>query len=200
MTRMRLADPADGALLADIYRPAVVDLATSFETDPPDGGEMGRRVAATLPGLPWLVVEVDDGIAGYAYASRHRARSAYQWSVEVSAYVAAPWHRRGVGRALYTSLFEVLALVGYRNAYAGITLPNPASEGLHAALGFRPVGIYHAIGWKLGCWHDVLWLERTLADHHVEPTPPRLVTDLTPMQVSASLAAGERYLAGRHAG
>jgi L-amino acid N-acyltransferase YncA len=185
--RLRLADPADGPALAAIYRPAVTSLATSFETDAPDGEEMARRVAATLPALPWLVGDAAGEVVGYAYASRHRARAAYQWSVEVSAYVGAAWHRRGVGRALYLALFEILALAGYRNAYAGITLPNPASEGLHRALGFVPVGVYHGIGWKMGRWHDVLWLERPIGSREGEPPAPCPVSELAAVAVDAVL-------------
>ena len=172
MIDIRLARESDGAALAEIYRPAVAGRATSFEVDPPDAAEMGRRVTALTATLPWLVCDEDDNVTGYAYASRHRDRAAYQWSVEVSAYVHAGAHRRGIGAGLYTSLFEVLALLGYRNAFAGITLPNDASVGLHESVGFRPVGTYRGIGWKLGSWHDVLWLQRDLAAHGPDPAPP----------------------------
>jgi phosphinothricin acetyltransferase len=173
MIEIRLARESDGAALAEIYRPAVAERATSFEVDPPDGAEMGRRVVALTAGLPWLVCDENHKVIGYAYASRHRDRAAYQWSVEVSAYVHAAAHRRGIGAGLYTSLFEVLALLGYRNAFAGITLPNDASVGLHESVGFRPVGTYRGIGWKLGAWHDVLWLQRGLAPQVADPPPPR---------------------------
>jgi phosphinothricin acetyltransferase len=85
-------------------------------------------------------------VVGYAYAGRHRSRGTYQWSVEVSVYVAENQHRRGVGRALYTSLVECLRLQGFFHAYAGITLPNPASVGLDESLGFQPVGVYKDVG------------------------------------------------------
>jgi L-amino acid N-acyltransferase YncA len=103
---------------------------------------MARRVTSTLARLPWLACDRGGEVLGYAYAGEHRSRAAYQWSVEVSAYVGETWHRRGIGLALYESLFRVLALQGYVNACAGITLPNPASEGLHAFAGFSPVGVY----------------------------------------------------------
>lgn len=160
---IRLARPDDGGAVAEIYRPAVTERATSFEIDPPDAAAMATRIESCLARFPWLVVEDDGAILGYAYASQHRARPAYQWSVDVSAYVSERAHRRGVGRTLYEALFRVLALQGFRNAYAGITMPNEASEGFHRALGFAPVGIYRRVGYKLGRWHDVLWLERGLA-------------------------------------
>ena len=169
---IRLARPDDGDALASIYRPAVVERPTSFELEPPEGDEMARRVAKLAGKLPWLVYERDGAVIGYAYASQHRDRAAYQWSVDVSAYVSADAHRGGVGRALYTELFAILVTQRYRNAYAGITLPNPASEGFHHAMGFVDVGVYHHVGYKLGRWHDVLWLERPLLPSIVDPPPP----------------------------
>jgi L-amino acid N-acyltransferase YncA len=172
MIEIRLARESDGPVLAEIYRPAVAERATSFEVDPPDGAEMGRRVVSLTATRPWLVCVEDGAMLGYAYASSHRERAAYQWCVEVSAYVHPAAHRRGIGAGLYSSLFEVLALLGYRNAFAGITLPNDASVGFHLATGFAPVGTYRGIGWKLGAWHDVLWLQRELAPHIQDPAPP----------------------------
>jgi L-amino acid N-acyltransferase YncA len=169
---IRLATIADGPALAAIYAPAVSAHATSFELEPPDGAEMARRVASLTTRTPWLVCEHRSTVIGYAYASPHRDRWAYQWSVEVSAYVSADAHRRGVARALYASLFAVLAVQGFRNAYAGITLPNVASVGFHQAVGFTPVGVYRGVGYKFGAWHDVLWLERALQPRVVNPTVP----------------------------
>ena len=168
---IRLVTPADGPALAAIYAPAVSQ-ATSFELEAPDGAEMARRVESLIPRTPWLVCELGSAVVGYAYASPHRERWAYQWSVEVSAYVASIAQRSGVGRALYTSLFAVLAIQGFRNAYAGITLPNVASVRLHEVLGFTPVGIYRGVGYKSGAWHDVLWLERAIAPRVVDPALP----------------------------
>jgi L-amino acid N-acyltransferase YncA len=189
MMRIRLATPDDGGALSDIYRPAVADRATSFEVDPPDAAEMARRVAATLEHYPWLVCEDSGQAIGYAYASRHRERAAYQWAVEVSAYVRDGVHRKGVGRRLYGSLFRVLALQGYQRAFAGITLPNEASVGFHEALGFSPVGVYHRIGWKCGAWHDVMWLERAVAENLTPPdSPPTPLTGLPPASLAAAIA------------
>src|SRR5690606_36941096 len=159
--------------IAAIYRPAVTDSTISFELEPPDDAEMARRIAHVQQRTPWLVLERSAVVLGYAYASTHRERPAYQWSVEVSAYVHPDARRLGVARALYTSLFAALAVQGFRNAYAGITLPNDASVALHTAVGFTPVGVYHRVGYKLGAWHDTIWLERALAAHDPSPSPPR---------------------------
>jgi L-amino acid N-acyltransferase YncA len=169
---IRLATAQDGPAIADIYRPAVTDAAISFEMEPPDGAQMQERVVDTLKRLPWLVCEAGADVVAYAYASAFRNRAAYQWSVEVSAYVREDSRRAGAARALYASLFAVLVLQGYRNALAGITLPNDASVGFHRSVGFTSIGVYRGVGYKHGAWHDVGWYERPLAPRRVDPPPP----------------------------
>lgn len=162
---IRRVEKSDAQAIRDIYAPFVSESATSFEVEPPDAAAMERRILDLQERFPWLVYEVDRKLLGYAYASPHRAaRKAYQWCVEVSIYIHAAARKRGIGRALYTSLFELLRRQGYVNAYAGITLPNPASLGLHQSLGFLPVGVYPRIGFKFGKWHDVSWLQLRLLE------------------------------------
>jgi phosphinothricin acetyltransferase len=169
---IRLASPDDGAAVAAIYHPYVADTVISFEVEPPTEDDMRSRIAAVLEKLPWLVYEDDGRVVGYAYASAHRAREAYQWSVDVAVYVAADQHRRGIGRRLYGELFPALRRLGYVNAYAGITLPNDKSVGLHEAMGFVRVGIYRSVGFKLGQWRDVGWWHLPLQDPPADPEPP----------------------------
>lgn len=169
---IRLAREEDGAAMAAIYRPFVAESATSFETEPPDGAEMARRVARLEGVTPWLVCERHGAVAGYAYAGPHRERPAYRWATEVSAYVHADARRSGIASALYAALLAVLKVQGYRVAYAGITLPNHASVRMHEAAAFTPVGVYRGVGYKRGAWHDVLWLERDLAPRTADPDPP----------------------------
>jgi phosphinothricin acetyltransferase len=166
---IRLASEADATAVAAIYRPIVASTAISFEAEPPDEQEMRRRIAETLTSHPWLVFEIAGEAAGFAYASRHRQRAAYQWSVDTSAYVDERFRRRGVGRALYVSLFAILSAQGFVNAYAGIALPNAASVALHEAVGFAPVGIFRNVGYKFGAWRDVGWWQRALNSHDASP-------------------------------
>jgi phosphinothricin acetyltransferase len=175
---IRLANAADAGAIARIYAPYVSDTPTSFETDAPTPTEMARRISETLASHPWIVYDEEGSVGGYAYATKHRARSAYQWSTEVSVYVAETFRRRHVGQALYTSLFAMLAVQGFFNAYAGITLPNAASVGLHESLGFEPIGVYRRIGYKLGAWHDVGWWQLALGSHAASPAAPRPLTEL----------------------
>jgi phosphinothricin acetyltransferase len=174
----RLAAAADAAGMAEIYAPIVASTPTSFEIDPPDAPEMRRRIDATLPTLPWLVCDCEGRVAGYAYASPHKTRAAYKWSVDTSVYVHSAFHRRGIGTALYKLLFEILTAQGYFNAYAGVTLPNPGSVGLHESLGFQRVGVYRRVGYKLGEWHDVGWWQRPLRRSDEVPGPTLALGDL----------------------
>lgn len=106
---------------------------------------------------------------GYAYGGPFMARAAYRWAASVSVYLDGGRRRTGAGRALYTALFERLAERGIRTVLAGVALPNDASEGLHRALGFEPVGTYRRVGWKHGEWHDVAWYQKDLVTDRSAP-------------------------------
>jgi len=174
---IRMATAADAEAAGRIYDPIVERTAISFELDPPGPAEMERRIGEILPFAPWLVDEHGGEVRGYAYASKHRDRAAYQWSVDVTVYVDPRHRREGLGKGLYTKLFRLLRLQGFHAAHAGVTLPNGASVGLHEALGFRPVGVYRAVGYKLGAWHDVGWWQLELRERAGEPRPPRTTAE-----------------------
>jgi phosphinothricin acetyltransferase len=111
-------------------------------------------------------------VAGYAYASSHRTREAYRWSIETSVYVDAEYHRQGIARGLYESLLAVCRLQGFRNAYAGTTPPNPASVSLHESMGFESIGVFENVGHKNGEWHDMQWWARPLGAHPSDLASP----------------------------
>jgi phosphinothricin acetyltransferase len=165
---VRDGTPADGAVCAAIYAPYVTGTAATFETVPPTAEEMARRITAAHA---WVVLEDGGRVVGYAYGGRHKERAGYRWTSEVSVYLEQGRRRSGGGRALYAALFDRLAARGYRMLVAGMTLPNPASEGLHRAMGFTPIGVYRRIGWKLGNWHDVAWVQRPLGPDDGGPPP-----------------------------
>lgn len=168
---LRAATSDDAGAIADVYAPYVRETSISFELQPPDADEIRRRMRAT-PRLPWLVATRQERVTGYAYASPHRSRAAYRWSVEVSVYLTPGEQGRGTARRLYEALFDELAALGYVSAYAGITQPNPASTRLHAGLGFTPAGVLRDVGFK-GGWHDVAWWQRRLRPPPLEPQDPR---------------------------
>ena len=161
---LRQATEADASALLAIYRPFVETTAVSFETLTPTVVEFAARIAKAIEGWQWLVAEQNARCVGYAYGSSHRERPAYQWSVEVSAYVHPSFYRQGIGRALYLRLFEELKHKGFCNAFAGVALPNESSIALHRTVGFEPIGTFRAVGRKFGKWHDVAWFQRTLRE------------------------------------
>lgn len=173
---VRHAEPErDAAVCAAIYAPYVEHSSISFEQVAPTAADFATLIEATSACYPWLVLDDDGRVAGYAYASQHRARAAYRWAVDVAVYVDAAAHGRGGGRLLYEALLELLRRQGLRVACAGITMPNEASVGLHRALGFEQVGTYRAIGFKQGAWRDVSWWQLQLAppgDDDPPPEPP----------------------------
>jgi L-amino acid N-acyltransferase YncA len=166
---VREASEDDAPACAAIYAPYVRETAVSFEGEPPTPAQIAERIAAATRTHAWVVLEDDDRLVGYAYGGLHQERAAYRFSCEVSVYVEQDRRRTGLGRALYEALFKRLVARGYRMVVAGMTLPNEASVGLHRAMGFEPVGVYRRIGWKLGAWHDVAWMQRALG---VEQDPP----------------------------
>ena len=173
MTTIRDATPEDGAACAAIYAPYVSETAITFEYEPPTPAEMAERIAKAQQKHAWVVAEDDGRVVGYAYGGQYKERAAYRWACEVSVYLEPGRRRGGTGRALYEALFERLVARGFRTAVAGMTLPNPEREGLHRALGFEKVGVYRRIGWKHGAWHDVAWVQRTLASTDDPPVEPR---------------------------
>lgn len=176
---VRIAQISDAQAIQAIYAPMVERTAISFELEPPTVEEMAKRIVSTLPTYPYLVAERDGQVIGYAYASQHRAREAYCWSVDVTVYISPEAHRSGVGRALYDVLLPTLKRQGFHAAYAGIALPNDGSVGLHEALGFTHIGTYPEVGFKQGAWHDVgYW--RIALDVSSPPKPTLPLMEISP--------------------
>jgi L-amino acid N-acyltransferase YncA len=178
-TRLRLVVPDDAAQIAAIYAPFCCETAISFETVAPDEGAIRDRIRVVTDRYPWLVAVSEEGVVlGYAYAGKHRERSAYRWSVDFTAYLAPAAKRRGIGTKLYTALAGICRQLGYYRAFAGITLPNEASVRLHEKIGFRPIGVYRRVGFKLGKWHDVGWWSLDLLPESDSPSEPRLIREI----------------------
>jgi L-amino acid N-acyltransferase YncA len=162
--RIRPAGPGDIPAITQIYGHAVKHGTGTFEIEPPDEAEMGRRQQAVLAkNCPYLVAERDGIVAGYAYAGPYHGRAAYRWSLEDSIYVAPQFQRQGLGRLLLRHLLADAEAGSFRQMIAVIgDSANTASIALHASNGFRLIGTLQSIGFKHGRWLDTVMMQRPL--------------------------------------
>ena len=169
---IRVATRDDAAGMLEIYAPFILNSGITQETEVPSVEEFQKRIISNLEERPWLVCEINNLIAGYAYAGRHRERKGYQWCIEPSVYISDKYFGFGIANALYAALFDILKLQGYVNAYAVITLPNERSIAFHKKFGFEYLTTYKKIGYKLGQWHDVGWMQYEINPHRKDPMDP----------------------------
>lgn len=175
---IRLITEDDTAAVLDIYRPFVQHTIVSFEYGVPNYQEFQTRIQSTIYDYPWLVCLFESEIVGYAHATQHRSRTAYQWSAECSVYIKDEFQGMGIGRLLYETLFSILRLQGYFNVVACIGLPNETSVAFHKALGFETIGIFKKVGCKLGNWHDTFCCQLSLSEHINYPAPPHKMEEV----------------------
>lgn len=175
---IRIAQETDAEALLALYAPYVEKTAITFEYDVPTPEEFRGRIRHTLDRYPYLVAEEDGEIMGYAYAGAFKARSAYDWAVETSIYVAEGAKRQGYGRMLYETLEKLLALQHIINVNACIAYPETEdayltrdSVAFHTRMGYRLVGQFHKCGYKFGRWYDMAWMEKCLSAHPDKPLP-----------------------------
>lgn len=168
---IRLAQPEDASTMLEIYAPFIRDTSITFETEVPSVSDFAERIKTYMIHFPWLVFEENGMVAGYAYASRYRERAAYQWGVECSVYIHPEYHRKGIARSLYQTLFQILKFQGFTTVYAVINLPNDHSVALHESMGFHHFATYEKVGYKLGKWKNVGWWQLTLNDYIDNPSP-----------------------------
>ncbi len=167
---LRFAMPQDVPALLEIYQ-AYIPTTVTFEYILPSGEEFGGRVSSMGAVYPYLVAEEDGQALGYAYAHRVAERAAYAWGAELSIYLRPSAAGRGLGRRMYQALMELLAFQGVQTVYGLVASPNPASEGLHSALGFRVMGVQRKAGYKNGRWIDLIWYEKEIGPYGLEPAP-----------------------------
>jgi phosphinothricin acetyltransferase len=161
-TRVRPATIDDAGAVASIYNHYVAHTIVTFEEQTVTPAEMRARIAAVLEKLPWLVLENDGDIAGYAYASPWKARIGYRFAVESSIYLAPGQVGCGFGSALYQKLLDDLRVRKVHCVIGGAALPNLASVALHEKLGFTQVAHFRENGFKFGRWIDVAYWQRLL--------------------------------------
>ena len=196
MAVIRLANPKrDARQVAAIYYPYVMNTPITFETNPPDGTEMQRRMKKVSEIYTSLVCEHETEIMGYSYGSKFRDRSAYDWIVETTVYVREAAHGLGIGKALYASLLECLKLQGFTSAYGVIALPNDPSVSLHEHFGFTEDYLMTNAGYKDGQWYDVGFWRIKLSDVTEDTLPIKSVDELRSMNYfKNSVAFGEQFL------
>jgi L-amino acid N-acyltransferase YncA len=170
---VRPASPQDAVACVAIYRPYVENTAISWEIDVPTVDEMAARIAGLRATHEWLVLERADQIVGFAYGQPLKRLASLGWTTETGIYLHLDHHRTGGGRELYTSLLRRLTERGYRQAFAGITQPNQASNGFHRSFGFQDAGLFRRVQWKQNRWHDVAWMQlNLLGDDDSGPPAP----------------------------
>jgi len=171
--QIRFVQESDTAAIAEIYHPYVENTSISFEYEAPSSEEILQRIRSTTADFPWIVCLSENEVIGYAYAIPHRNRTAYQWAADVTIYFSTAFHRKGLAKITYETLFSILKLQGIHTLLAGITIPNEKSVGFHSALGFELLGTYTNIGFKFGKWHDTQWYQRQLNDYTTSPSTPK---------------------------
>ena len=169
--RIRSAVPEDAERLLEIYSFYVENTAVSFEYDVPSQEEFRRRIENTLRNYPYLVIERDGLVLGYAYAGVFKDRAAYCHSCEVTIYLDRKMRRQGYGRMLYGALEEKLKEQGITNLYACIGDPTKEDEYLtkdselfHERLGYIKVGEFHRCGYKFDRWYNMIWMEKIICN------------------------------------
>ena len=152
----------DTQRLLEIYKPYVEETAITFEYEVPSVQEFEKRISNTIERYPYLVAEEDGQVLGYAYASTYYARTAYDWTTELSIYLNEDARGRGLGSQLYGALEEELEKRGFLRFLACIAIPNEASIAMHEKRGYIQVAHFPKVGYKFEQWHDIVWMQKTI--------------------------------------
>lgn len=178
MFRIRMATENDAEEILSIYKPYVEKTQITFEIQVPSAEEFRERIANTLKKYPYLVAEEKGEILGYAYCGEFQKREAYNHSAETTVYLREDCKGKGVGRALYEKLEEILKMQNVTNLNACIAYPHPVSIRFHERMGFKTVAHFTRCGFKLGQWWDMVWMEKIILPHETPPKPFVKITDI----------------------
>jgi phosphinothricin acetyltransferase len=159
---IRFATKADVAAILNIYRPYILTTAYTFEYDVPSLEDFTKRFETISGEFPWLVWEENGEILGYAYGERAFVRAAYQWDADLAIYLRQDVLGKGIGKALYGVVEEILRRQGYFVAYGIVTTANAGSCAFHEAMGYEKAAEFHRCGFKFGQWHGTVWYEKRL--------------------------------------
>lgn len=183
MTLIRTATMADLDAILAIYAPYVEQTTFTFEYVVPSHEDFTHRMEQIMRVYPWLVLEEDGVVKGYAYGSPFNERAAYGWTADLSVYLDMNCRGRGYGRRLYECLMRLLQLQGVRNVYGIVTDPNPVSYQFHLDMGFQEKGHFEHIGFKHGKWLNVNFMAKDIAPAEGIPQPVIPFTELPAQQV-----------------
>lgn len=172
--QIRPAAETDAAQILAIYQPFIENTSITFEYEVPKVEVIKDRIQKITETYPWLVLEVDGQVGGFAYASKFRERKAYNWCAESSIYLSSEFSGKGYGYILYQCLFDLLKEQGFFEVIAVITWPNQPSENFHKKVGFEHCGIIKKSGYKFEKWQDILIMQKELKpiDAIVNPVIP----------------------------
>lgn len=169
---VRIAQAGDVPAICAIVNHYIAHSTANLRTEPQAEAEWEHDLETYGGRYPWLVAEEDGTVVGLAYAKPWNPRGAYDWTAESTIYIGDGQTGKGVGSALYGRLFKLMEQQGFRSVIAGVTSPNPGSEALHAAFGFKRVGTLANAGYKFNTWYDVGLWQRELAELDDPPRRP----------------------------
>ncbi len=183
---IRFATVEDTEKLLKIYE-QYINTNITFEYKLPSKEEFMQRIIDISKDYPYLVLENDNQILGYAYAHRFKERDAYAWGAELSIYMDKNICAKGYGKKLYSTLIEILKLQGVKTVYACVTGQNINSEKFHEKLGFKTVGTFHNAGFKNNTWHNIVWFEKQINDYNLNPNEIISVKNLNSSKIQELL-------------
>lgn len=166
---IEVAKSVDASRILEIYTPYVLNTAITFEYKVPGIEEFKNRIKNTLVKYPYLVAKLNNKIVGYAYTSAFKNREAYNWSVETTVYVDTDYQHMGIGKSLYLELEKISKAQNILNLNACIAIPDKGSVAFHKHMGYQQVAYFHSCGYKLNSWYDMIWMEKMLGEHLIEP-------------------------------
>ena len=176
--KFRKAELKDAESILSIYKYYVEKTAITFEWINPSVEEFRSRMEKTLKKYPYIVVEQNGEIVGYAYTGSFIGREAYDWSVETTIYLKENIRGKGLGRKLYQLIENISKAQNIINLYACIGYPEEDDEYLtknsaqfHEHLGFKLKGKFEKCGYKFNRWYHVIWMGKIINEFKNKPNP-----------------------------
>ena len=194
--KIRTVQLSDAEAILKVYAPFITDTCISFEYVVPSVEEFAQRIASISAEYPYIVLEEDGEIVGYAYSHRYLERVAYSWDVEVTIYLAPKVQGKGLGVILYDTLEKLMALQNIKNLYSCITGDNVHSIEMHRSMGYELIGTFPKAGFKHDRWLDVVWMAKTIGEKEHAPLPLVPFAELDSNLIAEALSEYNENIAG----